>query len=69
MIETKLHILLVKLYMGFIKVLNSVRRGVAAKPSLKPWNSRRGYDVFQGVPYGGKSLYHIQYYIHKYMFS
>ncbi|KAJ9567291.1 hypothetical protein OSB04_003257 [Centaurea solstitialis] len=32
-----------------IKVQNNVRRGVAARPSLKPWKPRRGYGVFQGV--------------------
>ncbi|KAJ9538365.1 hypothetical protein OSB04_031098 [Centaurea solstitialis] len=39
-----------------LNVPNNVRRGVAAMPSLKPWKPRRGYGVFQGVNYGGKSL-------------
>ncbi|KAJ9564440.1 hypothetical protein OSB04_000406 [Centaurea solstitialis] len=30
-------------------VLNGVRRGVAARSSLKPYELRRGHDVFQGV--------------------
>ena len=50
------------------KVVNSVRRDVTARPSLKPWKPWRGHDDFHGLTYAGKSLCHISYFMHKHMF-